>query len=534
MSISGGRLAAELCCALINEHFGSTVMQVAEVLIKEPGPLPAIGCRLRGKVSLHNIKKAIVVLEQFQIVNFKLDSSMRVQYSIDFDQILGFVKSPRCAYIMKTLYGSAAETIFLEIFAKGRLTCSETLRRVTETADFSEGNLTIDQCKEIFCRLSETQFIKRCPPIKTNLRGCPLFETSYDPFIMPDKIFEINPSGAVKTTRESLKRKHGPDHDEDVYWCINWTRFDRYVRDFMVLELVMPNSEILQEKSEQLCKDTFFALLKANETRSSSIKAANSAHVSVFDILRYAKENNLSLDKNGVDWALKSLVEESSGVLRKVGDSSGGLFVTDFERAITLLCQNHIESLIREQLDTKAVRIFRLLQNKGHLEEEHIEKLTMMSSKETRELLYALQEEGYIFTRPFGKTNDFAPARTLYLYYVNLKQTVQLLVEYTCKTLRNLMLRRQHEYKENKSLSDKQLTIRSISEEIRADPNKDELTKQQEISEVQETYMPPADKLKFDQFLKSRLLLESAECEVEKVLLTFRIFLDLDSRRVAS
>lgn len=41
----------------------------------------------------------------------------------------------------------------------------------------------------------------------------------------------------------------------------------------------------------------------------------------------------------------------------------------------------------------------RLLENRHYLDEEQVEKLSMMSGKEAREMLYALVEEGYVFNK---------------------------------------------------------------------------------------------------------------------------------------
>lgn len=46
--------------------------------------------------------------------------------------------------------------------------------------------------------------------------------------------------------------------------------------------------------------------------------------------------------------------------------------VIDFEKAIATHCQRHIDSAIREKLDLRAVRVFRLLMQKGFLEEDHV------------------------------------------------------------------------------------------------------------------------------------------------------------------
>uniref|UniRef100_A0A0N4XFW6 DNA-directed RNA polymerase III subunit RPC3 n=1 Tax=Nippostrongylus brasiliensis TaxID=27835 RepID=A0A0N4XFW6_NIPBR len=344
----------------------------------------------------------------------------------------------RCCLIVKTLYGGLAEAICEELFSYGQLTCSDTIRKVS-------------------ARLEQplADFVMRCPPVASSLKGCPQFEDKFDPFIMPDLLLQstAEPSG------DSRKRKAQSDGDEGIYWKINWSRFDRYIRDDLTLELLVPK-------------------------------------------------------RPDVEKSLRTLVDDSQGVVRKTGDSGGGLFIIDFERATQQMCQYHIESLIREQLETRAVRIFRLLQQKGHLEEEQIEKLTMMGSKETRELLYAMLEEGYIHTKPIGRTNDFAPSRTFVLYYVDFAQTV-----------------RAHEAKEHRLLTDRQVKMESIIETIDADETLDDETKKQQIAEVEEMYLSKADRQLLEKFRKAQTILNAAETECERALFIFKLFVDYSQRR---
>ncbi|KHJ98647.1 RNA polymerase III subunit RPC82 helix-turn-helix protein [Oesophagostomum dentatum] len=517
-----GHFESELCQVLLEEHFGKTVSLVASVLLREPGPLGAIMFRLKGQVKLNAVRKSLSILIQHSIVTFKMDASMRVNYSIDRSAILAFPKAPRCCLIVKTLYGGLAEAICEELFSYGRLTCSDTIRKVSLRLEQPLGDV-----KEKFCRLTEAQFIARCPPVVSSLKGCPQFETSYDPFIMPDVILQ----GSSESAGESRKRKAPtPEGDEGIYWHINWSRFDRYIRDEMTLELLVPKNSSTEQIALKLSQ-TVRSLLKANEVRASPVATINTAPISLFDMMRTVKENELEIERPDVEKSLRILVDESRGVVRRSGDSGGGLFVIDFERAIGQICQFHIESLIREQLESRAVRIFRLLQQRGHLEEDQIEKLTMMSGKETRELLYAMLEEGYISTKPIGRTNDFAPSRTFVLYYVDMPQTVRGLVEYTCKMLRNIILRRSFEVKEHRLLTERQVKMESIMETINADETLDEETKKQQISEVEEMYLSSADRAALEKYHKAQTVLNAAETECERALFAFRLYIEFSLRR---
>ncbi|RCN24580.1 RNA polymerase III subunit RPC82 helix-turn-helix protein, partial [Ancylostoma caninum] len=125
-----GHFESELCQVLLEEHFGKTVSLVAAALLRESGPLPAIMFRLRGAVKLNAVRKSLAILNQHSVVDFKIDSTMRINYSIDRNAILAFSKAPRCCLIAKTLYGGLAEAICEELFSYGRLTCSDTIRKV--------------------------------------------------------------------------------------------------------------------------------------------------------------------------------------------------------------------------------------------------------------------------------------------------------------------------------------------------------------------------------------------------------------------
>ncbi|KAE9420703.1 hypothetical protein Angca_006398, partial [Angiostrongylus cantonensis] len=137
-----------------------------------------------------------------------------------------------CCLIVKTLYGGLAEAICEELFSNGCLTCSNTIRKVAARLE-----QPVEDVKDKFCRLSESHFIARCPPVVSSLKGCPQFERNYDPYIMPDVILQAS----SKTADRSRKRKaQSLDGDEGIYWRINWQRFDSYIRDEVTLELLVP------------------------------------------------------------------------------------------------------------------------------------------------------------------------------------------------------------------------------------------------------------------------------------------------------
>uniref|UniRef100_A0A914RU21 DNA-directed RNA polymerase III subunit RPC3 n=1 Tax=Parascaris equorum TaxID=6256 RepID=A0A914RU21_PAREQ len=337
----------DACVEILEDHFGGLVASVGRVLLGGEATLPIIALRLRKlNVGLVNVQR--------------------------------LARSARCSFLVKTLYGEVAEAICEELVCHGRLSCSECLRRV----------------KTKFARLAETQLVIRCPLVEAEDYDCPVFEKQTDPFIMPDLILSAVKQNTANHDSSSTtrKRKHegggSGDVDADILWRLNHPRFERYMRDEMVVDAV---SKIDSFGAE--CVKTIRTLLKISELKADS-RAAASLPISVVQ--------DASMLNNEMLFSYRRLW---SGL-------------EDFEKAISVQCQSNIESIIREKFDSVA-----------------IEKLAMLSSKESKELCYTLLDEHFISVRlgHVAKTNDFAPARTFCLYHVDLSGRF-----FDSETLRNV------------------------------------------------------------------------------------------------
>ncbi|KAL4001676.1 RNA polymerase III subunit RPC82 helix-turn-helix domain family protein [Acanthocheilonema viteae] len=474
----------DACVEILEDHFGPIAAAVGSVLLSEAVSLSAIFQRLRNQFKISEIRRAMIILEQHGILRFSQDERHRITYSAQVPDILRLIRSARCSFVAKMLYGEIAETICEEIISQGRLTCSSCIRRVAARLEVSN-----NEVKTVFVRFAEAQFIMRYPRIDSNFYGCPIFEKHSDPFLVPDVVLDARKQETIDN--KSRKRKNLSNETEDpdsgIYWHLNYLRFERYLRDEIVVNAYESGDAVHEN-----CVKTLKILLKISEMKADSLAAA-SFPISIHDVIRAANVSELSLEKHDIEVALRLLCE-SGGIVRKVGDSAGGLFVVDFEKAIATHCQRLVESAIRERLDSRAVRVFRLLMQKGFLEEDHVEKLAMLSSTEARKLCYQLLENEFVLMKHVAKTNDFAPARTIYLYYVDLTVVTHNLYLFTCKVLRNIIIRRRHETKEHKILIDRNLKMETIIANIELDENLDKETKKQQISEVEEMYLTPGDR----------------------------------------
>ncbi|CAI2317571.1 unnamed protein product [Caenorhabditis sp. 36 PRJEB53466] len=526
--MGGGKYETQMCVVIIEDIFGKIVGKVVETVLKESCQLPTIILKLKGHVSTTLIKKSLSTLINFGFVTFHLDTNNRATYVADQQHIQHVISAPRACLIAKTLYGPSAEAICVELFSQGRLSLSDTIRRVQA----SDESALLSDVRNSFEQLAGSQFVIRCAAVEGESHGCPQFVAKYDPFTLPTQIMGKE---VKKEPEASRKRKQSAPADADAgqYWRLNWLRFSAYLRDELIIDYLIgggtgvrkeENGEEGADRTQYITQNVASLMFKINETRAKPL-SMDSITASLTDLQRLVKDNQLNLSKPDIELACQILVDESDGIVRKVGESNGGLFTVDIQRAMRQICRHHCESLIREQFEVRAIRVMRLLESRYFLDEEQVEKMSMMSGKEAREMLYALVEEGYVFTKPVGRSNDFQPARTFYLYYVDLPRTVRGLVEYTCKLIRNLILRQRHERTENRALLEKDATMHMIIDNIRTQAELDEATKKQQTQEVEEMYMPAADKAQLGRFLKAQATLLAAGDQSIRVLLAFRLFL---------
>ena len=108
---------------------------------------------------------------------------------------------------------------------------------------------------------------------------------------------------------------------------------------------------------------------------------------------------------------------------------------------------------------------------------------------------------------------------------MDLPRTVRGLVEYTCKLVRNLIIRQRHERTENKQLLDKDANVQPIIENIRASDQLDDASKLAQIAEVEEMYLPGPDRAQLARFRKAQATLLAAQDQSIRVLLAFKLFL---------
>lgn len=76
--------------------------------------------------------------------------------------------------------------------------------------------------------------------------------------------------------------------------------------------------------------------------------------------------------------------------------------------------------------------------------------MAMLPQKEAKEMLYTLVAEHMVTIQEVPKSQDYAPARTFYLFSVNLQQVARVLLNRCYKAVGNLIVKRRAEREEHR------------------------------------------------------------------------------------
>lgn len=523
-------LKIRACSLILKEHFGVVVQSVGECLLK-------VSSKSLGEITkatnlpLQKVKKSLLVLIHHNLVGFKAHPKGLVKYSIDADRVLYMLRYPRYTYCAKTLYGDAAELIVEELLQNGRMCMSAVLQKVLER---SQGACKPEDVKQKFVDLVKTGFLCRVPypdpnakdekvptlilpegamykipEVKLYLLSQSLNDSCEEPAAKKIKTEEPDdepPAKKIKTEKVDESKKQP---DEKEYWCVSIERFHQHIRDQLVVQAV---SRRLGLKAGEVVR----TMLRLSETRSHP-KDALSVPVSRSEIHNALKrEINISLQE--LDSYLKVIGEDALGLVRRT-DERGGMFSVNLERAMRLLAEAVLTSIVQDRFGVKSCRIFRLLLDKKFIEQKQIEELAMIPARDAKELTYKMFTEKFVKAQELPRTPDYAPSRMIYLFHVDVIQLCRQVLEFCYRGLSNVVLRREDTVQEHKRLLDKKQRVDLIVATMQQNGAAPE-----QIHEVKEMVTPPERKqLAYVKHVMSKM--ELSEVQMDETIVILQLYI---------
>uniref|UniRef100_A0A8C5K8K7 DNA-directed RNA polymerase III subunit RPC3 n=1 Tax=Jaculus jaculus TaxID=51337 RepID=A0A8C5K8K7_JACJA len=493
----------KLCSLLLQEHFGEIVEKVGVHLIRT-GSQPLRAIAHDTGTSLDQVKKALCVLIQHNLVVYHVHKRGVVEYEAQCHRVLRMLRYPRYIYTTKTLYSDTGELIVEELLLNGKMTMSDVVKKVADRlTETMEDGKTMDyaEVSSTFVRLADTHFVQRCPfaPITDNS------DTGPPP---PAPTLVINEKDMYLVPKLSLigkgKRRLS---DEDASGEPKAKRLKH-----------TDNKESPHPKAGQTWHSD-----KHQATVNAAPELRNKS--SITTSLQRSLPVGYNISKQVLDQYLTLLADDPLEFIGKSGDSGGGMFVINLHKALASLATATLESVIQERFGSRCARIFRLVLQKKHLEQKQVEDFAMIPAKEAKDMLYKMLSENFISLQEIPKTPDHAPSRTFYLYTVNVLSAARMLLHRCYKSVANLIERRQFETKENKRLLEKSQRVEAILASMQATG-----AEEVQLQEIEEMITAP-ERQQLETLKRNVNKLDASEIQVDETIFLLESYIESTMKR---
>ncbi|XP_053448129.1 DNA-directed RNA polymerase III subunit RPC3 isoform X1 [Nycticebus coucang] len=533
----------KLCSLLLQEHFGEIVEKIGVHLIRT-GSQPLKVIAHDTGTSQDQVKKALCVLIQHNLVIYQVHKRGVVEYEAQCSRVLRMLRYPRYIYTTKTLYSDTGELIVEELLLNGKLTMSAVVEKVADRlTETMEDGKTMDyaEVSNTFVRLADTHFVQRCPLVPTTDSSDPGPPPPAPTLVINEKDMYLVPKlsliGKGKRRRSSdedaagepkAKRpKHTTDNkepflpqpipDDGIYWQANLDRFHQHFRDQAIVSAVA-------NRMDQTSSEIVRTMLRMSEITTPS-GAPFTQPLSSNEIFR-SLPVGYNISKQVLDQYLTLLADDPLEFVGKSGDSGGGMYVINLHKALASLATATLESVVQERFGSRCARIFRLVLQKKHLEQKQVEDFAMIPAKEAKDMLYKMLSENFISLQEIPKTPDHAPSRTFYLYTMNILSAARMLLHRCYKSIANLIKRRQFETKENKRLLEKSQRVEAIIASMQATG-----AEEAQLQEIEEMITAP-ERQQLETLKRNVNKLDASEIQVDETIFLLESYIESTMKRL--
>ncbi|XP_065516314.1 DNA-directed RNA polymerase III subunit RPC3 isoform X4 [Lathamus discolor] len=492
----------KLCSLLLREYFGDIVETIGTFLIRS-GPQPLRLIAADTGLLLDQVKKALCVLIQHNLVGYQVQKRGLVEYEARCRRVLRILRYPRYIYTAKSLYGDTGELLVEELLLNGHMSMSALVRKVADRlTETMEDGKTMDysEVANTFVRLADTHFVQRCPLVPEGLDtptvppppAPTLVLNEKDMYVVP----RLNLVGKGKRRRsceeedgehQAKKQKQDgestePPPDDGIYWQVNIDRFHQHFRDQAIVSAIA-------NRMDQTSSEIVRTMLRMSEVTTSS-NAPYTQPLSSNEIFR-SLPAGYNIGKQVLDQYLTLLADDPLEFVGKARDSGGGMFTVNLHKALASLATATLESIVEERFGSRCARIFRLLLRKKHLEQKQVEDFAMIPAKEAKDMLYRMLSENLV----------------------------------VLQSVANLMERRQYESRENKRLLEKSQRVEAILASLQATGAGD--TQLQDIEEM----ITGPERHQLDTLKRNVNKLDASETQVDETIFVLESFIESTVRQ---
>ncbi|CAL1704246.1 unnamed protein product [Somion occarium] len=452
---------ASLCERIIRTDFGPLTGTVASVLLTR-GRLPLSQIIRFSKLRPRSVRGAIIVLVQHNLLwHAETDIDGEV-VEVNVEECLMRMRYGKYVWFAEQHFGKAAAEVVQLILDNGPTLYSQALHKLVETHYLKPSTILSHispRDKRIRYETEEKARISGFPTAKQVREAKEIAEVR-----LKREEEEAEKVGMKRKAKDQLagkssKRKALDEDvvDDDVYFRVNCEKFNILIRNQII-------EEAAKERFNHQAGTVIRAILKATEPKQLHLADVRSDPTSLGDVATHLSDEEDLAEGFVLPPSKKpsemTLLKDYCGILASADNPTpagqaasfislnGSKVQVEFDIIGRRLKRRVLEAVARERHGDAAVRIIRLLLQTGKMDEKQISKIGMMSPKESRPLLGALSAESLISIQEVPKSADRNPARTFYLWHVDLHKTYTVLVGTLYKTLHNIGSRRQAEEEE--------------------------------------------------------------------------------------
>ncbi|XP_017785236.1 PREDICTED: DNA-directed RNA polymerase III subunit RPC3 [Nicrophorus vespilloides] len=459
---------------ILLERFGEYVETVGSCLFKK-GICPLQHIRVYTQLPASKVKESLCILIKYGLVNYEANHNRTsALYTIQTSKILLMLRYPKYIRFMKTKFGDEAEIILEELLQSGYCTVSDLIIRTYNRMGKDDQTPTplVDIRDKIEAMIT-ARYLMRIKLPKIEEAVPELVRNVQDMYKMPE----------VELSQLSKKQSGEPNvimKDTGIFWQINHDRFHEDMRDKLI-------ESAIENKFDASAAEIIRVMLQQMYIRTEAW-ADTTNPIPILEVKDIIKKLHPNSDKVAFfDNYINIIEQDSSNIIRKAGEASGGSFQIQMKDIFTQLTWETIQQIVLEKFDSKAARIFCLVKNKSYIEPDQIQKMAMIPAKESKKLTYELLEENFLQVQELKKAPaSSGPAKSFILFHIDLSQVVRMVLELCYKSLYNILTRRNHEKIVNKRLIDKKHRVDTIALSMKTQGASEE-----QLGDIDEMITPP-------------------------------------------
>ncbi|KAJ3342354.1 DNA-directed RNA polymerase III subunit RPC3 [Gonapodya sp. JEL0774] len=470
----------QLAAEIIKETFGLIPERVATTLLLK-GRLTIGGLVNHTKLPARQVRESLFVLIQHNLMHWiESTEGQRVvtHYNIEEEEVLARLRLPLHAALVRTLFGNDAALLVEQVIKNGRMKAPE-----PHWDDPLLHGRPPSALRKAWVALTEDRIIVRV--------------TQSDATSMADRIIAgeaasvseslvptANEKKKAKTEAESKAREQryggdvhvgtkrkwdGQDNDDAPYkrlavsdmngsyptaqivetndesfWRLNHDRLNVLARSEVVAELA---ASVINPSAGKVAA----ALMQLASEDIKGCKFEERSRTFMFNSLPIADNLELPLipvhgiQRPSLQEYVDLLEENECHFVEKSDSGMGGQYFVDFRKLSVTLRRVLVERVVENRFGHASLRIFRLLQKHGKLDDKQIARIAMLRDKEVRTRTYELFSSGFVQQQEVPRGSDRSALKTFFLWFVNLDLTCDMLRSYVVETCRKIMVRHQSE-----------------------------------------------------------------------------------------